>query len=76
MGHFGQLSNLMLVLTLHFYFFIVVFFSLSVITEEVIYLLVIYLLLIHLLFIYLLVYYLFMVGISPLYHLQTVNLQK
>ena len=41
-GHFGQLNNLMLVLTFAFYIFIVVcvffFFGLSVITEGTVYL--------------------------------------
>ena len=36
-GHFDQLSDLMLVLTYAFYIFIVVFFSLSVITVETLY---------------------------------------
>jgi hypothetical protein len=41
-GHFGQLSNLMLVLKLHFTFSLLCFFSLSMITEEIIYLLFIH----------------------------------
>jgi hypothetical protein len=55
-GHFDQLSNLMLVLTFAFYISLLVFFSLSVITEETI--------------------YLFIPGLSPVYHIQTLELQK